>query len=61
MWALYLYPCLHDRHHAWVSFEAIAESYNEVNNVTNNNNLLKLKQFLQKNPLTLKVKEGEQV
>ena len=39
------------RHHAWVSFEAMAEVYNEVNRLTANINFLRLKEYLSSHPL----------
>ncbi len=41
-------PC---RHHAWVSFEAMAEAYNEVNRVTENDNTTLVAKFLKSHPL----------
>ena len=39
------------RHHAWVSFEAVAEAYNEVVRITNNHNARCLQSFLKEHPL----------
>ena len=40
-----------NRHHAWVSFEATAEVYNEVNHATSNENANHLEQYLNTHPL----------
>ena len=40
-----------NRHHAWVSFEATAEVYNEVNRATSNENANRLEQYLSTYPL----------
>ena len=40
-----------NRHHAWVSFEATAEVYNEVNRATSNENANHLEQYLSTYPL----------
>ena len=39
------------RHHAWASFEAMAEIYNEVMLTTQNENALKTAQFLASHPI----------